>query len=414
MKKFYLFLLAIACTAGFAGCKILTPPSNSGSNSASVDTGTESSGALDESSSGSDGEIVEKKKYTVTFTQFDQADVVLTVEEGDSVATDAVPTPRDRTGYTVVWETKDLSNVTGDITVKAVETPNRYTVTYDVNGGASETTAQEVTYDAAYTLVTPTRDGYTFLGWTLEGNVVDSGAAWKIADDVTLVAQWQEIVANTYTITFKQTGEELKTVTVKEGEDCPADKIPAVVEKTGYTVVWETKDLTNVTGDITVNAVVTPKTYTLTFDAGEGRSEKSEMQVTYDAEYALPGVVPSAGYKFVGWTLNGENVASSGTWKTADNVTYVAKYEAKQYKVTLEVNGGNALTTTTVVVVYGEEYSLPTSTKDSESGDADSIYVFVGWKNGSDTVPTSGTWTIADDVTLVAEWKKQDGWTKPY
>ncbi len=410
MKKLYLFLLAVACTAGFAGCKILTPPSSSGSSSSSVsvDTGTESS---ENSDSGSGGEIVVKQKYTVTFTQFDRVDVVLTVTEGDSIAEADVPAPQERTGYTVVWEKKDLTNVRENITVKALETPNTYTISYNADGGVLENATQKVTYDSPYTLATPVYGGHTFLGWTLDGKAVDDGEAWNIADDVTLVAQWQEIVTNTYTITFKQIGEEIKTVTVKEGESCSADKIPAVAEKIGYIVVWEDKDLSNVRENITINAVMTAKEYTIAFDAGDGTPEKTELKVTFDAAYSLPGVVPKKGYEFLGWTLDNEVVPSSGTWKTDGSVTYVAKYKAKTYTVTLNVNGGNALSQTTISVTYGESYELPTPTH-AEANDM--FYTFVGWKNGSESVSISGTWTIADDVTFAAEWKASGSWTSNY
>ena len=45
-------------------------------------------------------------------------------------------------------------------------TANKYTVTFNANGGTVGTTSKEVTYDSTYgTLPEPTRSGYTFDGW---------------------------------------------------------------------------------------------------------------------------------------------------------------------------------------------------------------------------------------------------------
>lgn len=409
MKKLILFLTSLFCVAGFAGCKFLTPPG------ASSDTGSSSSvenSVPEDSSSDSSVETpVIKNKYTVTFTQYGQPDVQKTVEEGDTL-TD-IPSPVTRTGYTVVWEEVDLTNITESITVEAVETPNTYTVTYDAAGGEVTLATQEVTYDSAYTLATPTRDGFDFIAWIYNDGAINS-EVWNIADNVTLVAMWQEIIVNTYTVSFVQDGQTPQTVTVNEGEAVAS--IPQPVAKTGYDVSWNLDgvDLTNVTQNLTVYATETAKQYEVTLNVGEGSADVTSVTMTYDADYTLPTPTAKAGYEFVGWKKGDADFAKTGKWTFDEaDVELVAVYKAKTYTIILDVNGGNELAQATIQVTYGEALpELPTPTRDTTDN---ASYTFKGWKYGDQMVSAGAIWTIAEEnVTLVATWNENKLWTSNY
>ena len=88
----------------------------------------------------------------------------------------------------------------GSVTLYAQWTANKYTVTFDANGGtAADPASMEVTFDAAYgTLATTSRKGYTFVGWFTAkdgGTEVESTTVVATADDHTLYAHW---MPNTY------------------------------------------------------------------------------------------------------------------------------------------------------------------------------------------------------------------------
>lgn len=72
---------------------------------------------------------------------------------------------------------------------------NSYTVTFDANGGNLSTESKKVFYHSTYgELPTPTRDGYTFLGWYKENTFVNKvEATTKIETDENhiLYANWQ-------------------------------------------------------------------------------------------------------------------------------------------------------------------------------------------------------------------------------
>ena len=72
-----------------------------------------------------------------------------------------------RDGYTFTGWSKDVSHVTGDMTVQARYEPARYTVDYDANGGTGSMPASTLTYDSpqALSAIGFTKAGYSFTGW---------------------------------------------------------------------------------------------------------------------------------------------------------------------------------------------------------------------------------------------------------
>ena len=394
---------------------------------------------------------------TVTFKQNGQSDVIKTVDIGEDL-TD-IPTPKAKVGYSVVWDVIDFTDITENIVVTAIETANTYTITYDAGEGTVTPATQDVVYDSTPTLATPTLEGYTFTGWTYNGNAVLG--KWTIAGNVTLVASWVKDVVNTYTVTFKQDGQTDKTYTnVEEGSTFT--EIPETENKVGYTVEWDEEDLaalTNISGNVIVEAVETANTYTITYDAGDGTVNPATQEVVYDSTPTL--AIPTLdGYTFTGWTYNGNAVL--GKWTIAENVTLVSGWtkNLEKFTITFRQNGQtdkvytdivegstftdipktadkegytveweetdlSALTniSSNVIVEAVETANIYTITYDAGDGvvtpatqdvEYDSTptlatptldgYTFTGWTYNGNAV--SGKWTIADNVTLVAGWVK--------
>lgn len=162
------------------------------SDSTSEDLSSDSS---DDSSNSSGNDSTQKQVYTVTFKQEGAEDIVKTVEEGEAL-TD-IPTPNQIVGYNVEWSVTDFSNITENMTVNAVPTAKKYKITYTLGTRENDSMAQlvnkeqQVEYDAAYVLETPTCEGYIFTGWLLENTTtIFEDGVWNIDSDVTLVAQW--------------------------------------------------------------------------------------------------------------------------------------------------------------------------------------------------------------------------------
>ena len=81
-----------------------------------------------------------------------------------------------------------------------------YTVTFNVNGGSTVTSATVVNGKTATKPADPTRDGYAFLGWYADGafKTVYDFASTIVTNDVTLHAKWvpDQVGVGKYTIDF--------------------------------------------------------------------------------------------------------------------------------------------------------------------------------------------------------------------
>ena len=127
----------------------------------------------------------EINRYTVTFDTAGGSEIApITQDYGTAIAAPADPT---REGYTFIgWDREIPANMPAEnVTLTAQWEINRYTVTFDTNGG-SEIAPITQDYGTAITApADPTREGYTFIGWDREI------PATMPAENVTVTAQWQ-------------------------------------------------------------------------------------------------------------------------------------------------------------------------------------------------------------------------------
>ena len=133
----------------------------------------------------------------------------------------------------------------------------------------------------------------------------------------------------TYTVTFVQAEQENIVRTVEKGKALA--NVPSPAPVTGHDVAWDVTDFSNVSGDLTVNAVATPKTYTIYYTVVEGLQskpitlEKTSQQVTYGQAFTLISasyVEGDATYVLTCWLNNGEEF-SSDIWTYTEDITLV-------------------------------------------------------------------------------------------
>ena len=124
-------------------------------------------------------------KYTITFDTNGGSEIApITQDYGTAITAPADPT---REGYTFIgWDREIPATMPAEnVTVTAQWEINRYTVTFDTNGG-SEIAPITQDYGTAITApADPTREGYTFIGWD------KAIPATMPAENVTVTAQWQ-------------------------------------------------------------------------------------------------------------------------------------------------------------------------------------------------------------------------------
>lgn len=134
-----------------------------------------------------------------------------------------------------------------------------------------------------------------------------------------------------YTVTFIQENQEDIVKSVKEGESLT--DVPTPVAIPGYDVNWNQTDFTNITANITVNAVKTVKTFTLKFSLGTAEKETGAQisttitKVEYNQSFEFP-TVSCPGFDFVAWVVKGtDTVVTEMTYTFTTDVVLVATWE---------------------------------------------------------------------------------------
>lgn len=302
----------------------------------------------------------QKTRYTVTFVQ--NGKVVFTLEVVDGSYPEILPEIQPKTGYDLRWSKIDFGDISSDVTVTVMETPKTYTVTLIPDGGAfaddnsTENKTVSVTYDATYSLPECKKDGYKFVSWKIDENKsCPSAGKWTTDDNLTLTAAYELIETEKFKVRFVQQGEEDKVIEVKKGEKL--NKVPAPKKIKGYNVSWDIADLQDrvITEHLTVNAVLTPKTYKVTF---KYNGEETTKTATYGKKFTLLEVdgVDS-------WYIEGKMSNYSGEiteWSFDTDITFTAnaKYSEK-VRVTVNVPKGKDIPkiTTEFVVEKGTDIS---------------------------------------------------------
>ena len=206
-----------------------------------------------------------------------------------------------------------------------------FEVTFDTNGGNSVENIK-VKDGEIVSLPTPTKDGYTFLGWVdEEGRVITKGI--KLSDNISLKASWVDNNSETVTVFFDTDGgNEIGNITMEK------DKIillPVDPVKEGYIFYgWINEDGNIISPDMIVSDNITLKAYwikkdaktsTITVDTDGGNS--INPIVVEDGKVILLPVNPTKdGYVFNGWvdengngvtkdTIINGNITIKATWK---------------------------------------------------------------------------------------------------
>ena len=179
--------------------------------------------------------IDDPEKYTVAFNYNDGVteNAEEEVEAGDTVD-ELVPSARE--GYEFLGWFLDIfkfnfeTPITDDIELiaKWKEVVVKYTVTFDYNDDEGKEVKVEVGIgETVEEPGAPVRDGYLFLGWFLDD--VEFNFEMQITSNITLVAEWKQIVK--HTVTFMVDNAKYSEQTVVDGETATVPQAPS---KTNY------------------------------------------------------------------------------------------------------------------------------------------------------------------------------------
>ncbi len=311
-----------------------------------------------------------------------------------------LPTPV-RTGYIFLgWTGEGITEPqktieipqggTGDRTYTANWQVIEYTIITLLEGGNAGSSGEYFyTVEQTVTLPTPTRTGYTFLGWTGEGittpqpNVtIPKGST----GDKTYIENWK---LTEYNITMDLNGGsgQEKVVYTMTDEDF---ELPTPT-RNGYEFVgWTGEDITTPqtsviipkgsTGNKAYTANWQVIEYTITLDTNGGPAV-SPIKYTVEDTFTLPYIL-RPGYEFAGWTLDGSGMLPFTPLiiypGTTGDLHYKAEWRLAEYTITMDLDGGSGQEKV-VYTITDEDFELPTPTRNG--------YEFVGWTGERITTP---------------------------
>jgi uncharacterized repeat protein (TIGR02543 family) len=346
-----------------------------------------------------------RNKYNIVYHNGNQEDSKIGYSFGTDITNSGSYEPKTRpagveSDYTFVGWYQDPEGTmpynfegktmpANDIIVYAKWEAPKYTVEFDLNGATSESAYSEQTVEKgklATKPADPTRDGYTFAGWTKNGSPFSFQT--QITENTTLTAQW--ISNEKYPLTYVSNngksatqadgesyavGAEAKVINVPEGPEWEAQD---GMEKF---LCWNTEDdgsgtdyypgdsfrmPENVTdeGAILYAKWVPKRETTLSYDLNyEGAQPYGTITITIpNKPYSIGSDIGDPakndptriGYKFLGWSIQktpsendkllkkGEQIQVDTIQENTDNVLYAQWQKLKEVSlnITKIVRGG--------------------------------------------------------------------------
>ena len=300
-------------------------------------------------------------KHAKTYLRTDMSKNIGWIDKGDAITIVATSGNKTQIIYPADGGKRCAWVYTSDLQQK-------YTVTYNANGGSGAPGKQTKNHGTALTLSStkPTRTGYKFSGWATGSSATSAkyqpGGKFTTEANTTLYAVW---TPNKLTVTFNANGgtvdtskfklvknviytkDDNKARTQSWTYDLPKENglVNASsfgLTKTGYIFKgWGTTPTGGTiynqsnsklipsqinskikTGNCstTLYAIWQTKTYTVTYNANNGTGAPSKQMKTHGTALTLSSTKPTrTGYKFSGWSI--DSSATSAKYQPGDKFT---------------------------------------------------------------------------------------------
>ena len=340
---------------------------------------------------------------------------------------------RSTTVSSIIWgaevnsydeNSKEITEVTLSLTI---DWTTRYGFFYPSTGDADDngtwpdgSTDMKVYYSGDYShnrMETPVRDGYIFKGWYYieNGQKVDTTYnIWNCFSKKTNYPVW---ALEEYNINYELNGGQ--------NSSSNPDKYTYNVGVDSFenpTKDWNTFDgwyldadfntpISSISatekGDITIYAKWIPDDFTVTFDANGGLFNNGNSTYSDEIPYgskileSVPSSNPQrSGYNFAGWVDADGNELTDSDVMTEKGFTAYASWEAKDYKLSFDLTGGEG-NIPSVDVKCGDKISsnLP-SEEPTKTG-----YAFAGWVKADGSELTDSDVMTENGYTVYASWK---------
>ena len=317
-----------------------------------------------------------------------------------------------------VYGFEDIYTANKALMLYPVWSPNRYTVTFDGNGGTVAQETMTVTYgEELDQMPIPRYKGYFFDGWFDEkwggrqysDKYGHSTTRYDKTEDCTLYAMWVE--APICTVTFDPNGGTLAgAATCEEKQNECISRPDEEPVREGYNFLGWYKDAActqrwdfddPIPGNMTLYAGWQILSYTIRVKPANG-----EQDIIIDENYGTaitPPLLTREGYTFIGWdTPFPEKMP-------AKIMTITAQWKINQYTITFDTAGGSEVGSKTL---SWNDKVLDGVAKPIRNG-----YNFVGWKYNDNIVVADTVYAdlAVDDsiksITLTAQWSERSDYT---
>ena len=338
------------------------------------------------------GTYPQGQSCTVTATANDGYNFVNWTEGGNVVSTQANYT------FVVNGNRNLVANFEAEVQTYNIRLSANPMLAGTVSGGGTFQEGETCTATAS------PNNGYNFVNWTENGNVVSTNASFSftVTGSRMLVANFQ---AQSFTITATADPVNGGTVTgggtYNQGQSCTLTATPA----TGYNFVNWTKNGQQVSTNTTYTFVVTEsatyvahfqlQSFTISLSANPADAGTVTGDGTYDyGTLCTVTATPNQRSIFENWTENGIVVSTeaSYTFNVTANRDLVANFGMPMIEITVSVDPTEAANisgagtyeygaTVTLILARNEDWAFQNWTEDGIEVSTDMVYTFIATEN---------------------------------
>lgn len=338
----------------------------------------------------------EPLEYTISFNTISNEkinDLIVTYDSNYSLPI------LQKLGYDFSWryENQKIDNrgvwsISNNITLEANWSIIDYSITYNLDGGDATNPNEYSIESDSFALNNPSKEGYTFLGWTAnpyssnyEKNVTINQGNYG---NLCFYANWE---INKYKLTIKYSN----SINEEIGEEINSKYYNSTINipfKEGYEAVSETRfPFSMPANDLVVYIKWVPINYSINYVLNGGTVSSNPSIYTIESEDIVLVNPTRIGYEFAGWLNNKTNVTSTQIKipkGSIGDLQYEAVWNICQYKLTIKSNNISDIDDLELYLDYNS--IIPKPQMDN--------YAFTGW-NGE--VPNK---MPANDLILSANW----------
>ena len=372
-------------------------------------------------------------EFTVTLSDGEKTLKTLTFEKDATITVNLDDNDLQKPGYEVEALYTDAAltakfegtvTATQDLTLYVKYAPRAFKL-YVIDYLESGYHTVDVTYGGSYTIPDPVREGSIFLGYThmKDGTSVPFPASgtYNETNTISITAGWQKLAKITVfdELTAEQVGSPiyadaegnftLPAVTAtKEGYTFAGYAVPGIALTEQADGTYTGKASSNGELQATLKWASLPS-YRLDVQGLYGSDFIPSASYKTGETFTLPAAPTRDGYRFVGYTVNGEPLtATEGTYtfSWSENTVVVANWVERVYITLIDEITRDELAK--IEVVDGT-YDL-TAYLGDDYADGDKNYTFLGFTNGLNgtAFPTSSTSYVGSSVTVYRDWDGAD------